>query len=183
MVRGQRHGCLRKKDTGMSLFSSLRGANTRRNSHNFRELTIRIQFTVGIRSIRGSRVLHLLFDIAEEGPAKFQVRRCPELFINIGGTQSLRPCFSESVLPTPNHSLEIHWATCEVCAIDRVRLGMFNVSLRITELALVGKQLYQAVIDPKLVNVPVEGSRYAERCLEVAISVSPFEEYIKPRRR
>ena len=50
----------------------------------------------------------------------------------------------------------MHRVTWIVWAIDCVRLGLFDVSVRIVKLASIKKQLHQAVMNPEQLIVPAE---------------------------
>ena len=54
-----------------------------------------------------------------------------------------------------------------VCFVDRVRLGVFNVSMRIVEPAFLGKQIRQRVTDPEQLVMPVERGCDSKGCLEM----------------
>ena len=53
------------------------------------------------------------------------------------------------MLRSQKRSLQIHRASQVVCVVDRVRLGLFNMSVCIIELAFPGKQARQGEMGPK----------------------------------
>ena len=95
------------------------------------------ELTIGGRDNRG---VQFLLYIAEELSTVLHVPRSPKLVVNIDCAQSLRLRFFKSVLPVPNHDLLLHRVTQMVWAIDRVRLGAFDVRLCIVEPAFTAKQ-------------------------------------------
>ena len=86
------------------------------------------------------RLGHFPFDLPEDISAFLQAPRGPELLVDVSGAQSCGSRLFKSALFAPQCSLHLHSVTREVCGIDRVWLGMFNVSLCVVEPALLENQ-------------------------------------------
>jgi hypothetical protein len=97
----------------------------------------------------------------------FHILHSPKLLINVGGAQSLRLGVFKSVLIVQNQGSQLHRKTEVVCAVDRVRRGVFDVSVCVVEPAFVAKQLRQFVMNPKQEIVPIERGCDSEGYLEM----------------
>jgi len=134
------------------------------------------KLTIEARLTRGHRVIRFLgpLDPLEESSAPLQNLRSPELLIDIGSTRSLRPRLFEPVLLGPNPSPQLHRATQFVCVVDRVRLGLFDVSVRVLEPAFIEKQVRQVVMNPKRATVRPERGRNSESNLVMGNGLLPL---------
>lgn len=79
----------------------------------------------------------------EELPNALRIIRGPELLKYLDSAQGFGFCLFESVLSTPRLSLHPHHMSQNVCVmvVDRVRLGIFEVSVRVAKPAFIGKQV------------------------------------------
>ena len=99
--------------------------------------------------MRGGRT-YFRFDPPEELSTILRIlSRSPEFLKSIGSTQDLDLCFFETALLTQNLGLQCHCVAQPVRVINSVRLGMFDVGVRVIEPALAGNQLRQEVMGPK----------------------------------
>jgi hypothetical protein len=79
------------------------------------------------------------FNTPKQGSTVAYILRCPEFLKDLERTRGLGRRFFQHALPIPNPSLQIGCATQVVCIIDRVRLDLVEVDLRIAELVFMGK--------------------------------------------
>ena len=136
--------------------------NTPKKQRCLQELTIESQLT------RGNRIIQFLSYVPEEPSTILQVLRSPKLLKNLGGAQSLGPRFFKPALLVPNPGLQLHRTALQVVgAVDRVRLGLFNVSLCVVEPAFAEKQHRQGTMNPKQEIVLIEKGRNSENDLEM----------------
>ena len=63
--------------------------------------------------------------------------------------RNLGPGFFEPALPIPEPGLQLHRATQMIGVIDRVRLGAFDLNMRIIDPVFILKLYRQGALDPK----------------------------------
>ena len=95
-------------------------------------------------------------DPLEEFSAALQIRCGPDLLENVDGVQCLGFCIFEPALFIRNPSLQLHRAGQTIRMVYRLRLGTFDVGVRVIGPALLGEQPCQGVMYPKQVIDPVE---------------------------
>ena len=136
----------------------------------FPELRAKSQYTQetasGLQELtnrgRSNQGVQFLFYHPEELSAVLHVRRGPKLAVNFGRAQSLGPRVFKPVLPVQNMGLQARHTTQKVYVIDRVRLGVFEVRLRVVEPPFSAKQDRQFPMNPKQEIVPVESGGDSE---------------------
>ena len=69
-----------------------------------------------------------------------QILCSPKLFIRISGTLGIELRFFDPMLFVPKLSLQMHYATQEVCVIDHEWLGTINVYAHVTGYARCNEQ-------------------------------------------
>lgn len=67
----------------------------------------------------------------------------PELLKDFDCAQNLGHCLFEPVLSIPNPGVQLHRTTKVECMINRVRLGLFEVRVRVVELVFITKEFRQ----------------------------------------
>ena len=90
-----------------------------------------------------------LLDMPEQGFAVLRKPLGPESLKDLECTPGPRRRILKPVLSIINLSLHKYRATQHVWTIDRVRPGLFDVSVRVVEIVFIAKQLRQVVMDPK----------------------------------
>jgi len=125
-------------------------------SHRIQELTIESKLTRGSRGVQfllyllevPSASLNFLY-LLEVPSASLRVLRSSKPFKDFSRAQSLRLRLFKSVLLVQNPNLPLRRKAQEVWTVDRVRLGVFEMSVCVIEPALIAKQLRQVVMNPK----------------------------------
>jgi len=120
-------------------------------------------------------------DLPEELSSFFHTVRSPKLLEYTEKAQCLRFRLFNHVLLIPKSSLQPRRASQKVCVVNRVRPGLFNMSVCVVEPAFPGKQACQEGMNPEQLLVGVEGRSNHEGYFEmvngllrVALSVIYF---------
>jgi hypothetical protein len=80
-----------------------------------------------------------LFNLLEESSAVLYFLHGPKPLVNIGSVQNRGPRLFELSLPIPKPGLLPHHKTQTVRVANRMGLGMFDLSVRVIEPALIEK--------------------------------------------
>lgn len=96
-----------------------------------------------------SLVMASFFDIPEELSTVLHTLHNPNLPINVDSAQCFRLCLLKPGLSIPNSSLQLHCAAQRIWVIDRVQLGMFNMSVCLVKPLFTESQPRQGVMNPK----------------------------------
>ena len=161
-----------RKDTSQELVASVEAViwtrwphlNTKDRLHDkwycFEELTIVIPFTKGNQTARS---------FERHGRSDGGAVRGPEFLKCIDSIKRLGSCLFKSMLPMPKLSPQPHRVGQKVCvmAVSRVRLGMFDVSVRVVKPPSIEKQRRQREMNSKQQSEPVEKRRSSEGYLEM----------------
>ena len=116
----------------------------------------------------------LLLNYLEKSPAALCRGLIPELFKDLDCVQSLECCFLKLVLSIINPSLQFGRLAHGVCIIDRVRLGLFDVSECIVKLVFLEVQKRQEVMSQKRLIVPFEAGPVIKDRLEMVNGLLSF---------
>ena len=81
----------------------------------------------------------VMVDLPEEFSGVFYIIRGPELLEHAKSAQCLRSRLFEHMLSIPKSSLQPRRASQKICVIDRVQLGLFNMSMCVVEPSFPGK--------------------------------------------